>query len=57
MIIGELILINSEFQVDIQDLNFLSMSMSMISIESIITNDLTSSYSWSALTSLERLSV
>src|SRR6266540_4780120 len=30
MIIGELIFINSEFQVDIQDLNFLPMSMTSI---------------------------
>src|SRR6266542_530802 len=37
MITGELILINSEFQVDIQDLNFLPMSMT--SIESINTDN------------------
>ena len=54
MITGELILINSEFQVDIQDLNFLLMSMT--SIESTTTSDSTSSYSWSALISLGRLS-
>ena len=54
MITGELILINSEFQVDIQDLNFLPMSMT--SIESTTTSDSTSSYSWSALISLGRLS-
>src|SRR6266498_1797127 len=54
IITGELILINSEFQVDIQDLNFLSMSMT--SIESTTTSDSTFSYSWSASTSLGRLS-
>ena len=54
MITGKLILINSEFQVDIQDLNFLLMSMT--SIESTTTSDSTSSYSWSALISLGRLS-
>src|SRR6266498_3919674 len=55
MITGELILINSEFQVDIQDLNFLPMSMT--SIESTTTSDSTFSYSWSASISLGRLSV
>ena len=41
MITGELILINSEFQVDIQDLNFLPMSISNIEpIESSSTSSL-----------------
>ena len=41
MITGELILINSEFQVDIQDLNFLPMSIANIEpIESSSTSSL-----------------
>ncbi len=47
MITGELICINSEFQIDIQDMNFLSTSIS--NIESLTTSTNTSSlYSWSA---------
>ena len=41
MITGELILIDSEFQVDIQDLNFLPISIA--SIESTASNNATSS--------------
>jgi hypothetical protein len=54
MITGELVLINSEFQVDIQDLNFLPMSMANIELTTT-TSGSTSSYSWSTPTSLGRL--
>ena len=54
MITGELVLINSEFQVDIQDLNFLPMSMANIE-STTTTSGPTSSYSWSTPTSLGRL--
>jgi hypothetical protein len=46
MIIGELIFINSEFQIDIQDMNFLSTSISNIESSTTSTN-ISSLYSWS----------
>lgn len=46
MIVGELILINSEFQVDIQDLNFLATSVA--NIESL---PISAQYSWSGRSS------
>lgn len=46
MIIGELIFIDSEFQVDIQDMNFLSTSISNIESPTISAN-ISSLYSWS----------
>lgn len=54
MVTGELVLINSEFQVDIQDLNFLPMSIA--NIEPVASSSTSSSYSWSTSTSLGRLS-
>jgi len=47
MITGELICINSEFQIDIQDINFLSTSISNIESSTTSTN-ISSLYSWSA---------
>ena len=55
MITGELTLVNSEFQIDIQDLNFLPMSMANIESTTTTSNS-TSLYSWSKTTSLGRLS-
>ena len=55
MITGELTLVNSEFQIDIQDLNFLPMSMANIESTTTTSNS-TSLYSWSKITSLGRLS-
>ena len=45
MIIGELICVNSEFQVDVQDMNFLSTSVSKI--ESTNSSNISFMYSWS----------
>ena len=45
MIISELICVNSEFQVDVQDMNFLSTSVSKI--ESANSSNISSMYSWS----------
>src|ERR1043165_963480 len=55
MITGELVLINSEFQVDIQDLDFVPISMANIE-STTTTSGPTSSYSWSTPISLGRLS-
>ena len=44
MITGELVYTNSEFQIDIQDINFISASVSNIETSA----DISSSYSWSA---------
>ena len=53
LITGELTYINSEFQVDIQDVNFLPTSI--VSLESSTNNVPSSQYSWSTQTS-ERFS-
>src|SRR6266496_2113284 len=54
MITGELVVVDSEFQVDIQGLNFLPMSIA--NIEPATSNSTSSLYSWSTSTSLGRLS-
>ena len=46
LVVGELVLIGSEFQVEIQDLNFLPMSIA--SIDSATSSSTPSSYSWSS---------
>jgi len=49
LITGELISVESEFQVDIQDMNFLSTSVSVSNIESATAStNVSSLYSWSA---------
>jgi hypothetical protein len=52
MIIGELILIDPEFQIDIQDMNFLSATNANIGAS---TNDSTTLYSWQTTTPLGRI--
>ena len=44
MIIGELVLVDSEFLIDIQDINFLSTSNA--NIETLTNNSTSSSYTW-----------
>ena len=57
MVTGELILIGSEFQIDIQDINFLPMSMANIETQMINERSAgTSLYSWSTSVPLGRLS-
>lgn len=53
MILGEMILDNSEFQVEIQDINFITMTNT--NIGSTVDNSISSQYSWST-TSSRRLS-
>ena len=48
MITGELVTTNSEFQIDIQDLNFLPMSMANIEVTTTSDGSASSSYTWSA---------
>uniref|UniRef100_U9U5F2 Uncharacterized protein n=1 Tax=Rhizophagus irregularis (strain DAOM 181602 / DAOM 197198 / MUCL 43194) TaxID=747089 RepID=U9U5F2_RHIID len=54
MILGEMILVNSEFQVEIQDINFITMTNTN-NIGSSTDNSISSLYSWST-TSSRRLS-
>jgi hypothetical protein len=56
MVTGELILVSSEFQVDIQDLNFLPMSIANIETSATSGGSASSLYSWSSTISSGRLS-
>src|SRR6266542_3927393 len=56
MVIGKLIFTNSEFQVDIQDLNFLPMSIANFETSVASGGPASSLYSWSATTSSGRVS-
>jgi hypothetical protein len=47
LVVGELVLIGTEFQVEIQDLNFLPMSIASIDLEA--KSSTSSSYSWPSL--------